>query len=148
VYTLVGTFSLSEPVAHAVSMDANVEIAFPSLTHVPDFWDVRAGGCNTSDIIVGKGTAPGCAGHLNAFCRGDTNDCDVLYSARIAPGTNVLKLDLTLRPPSVTGVAARRVAAGLLRVLAQHPDGARGLVLGLSVVGDRELGVGDRAQRR
>jgi len=105
VYTLVGTFSLSEPVAHAVSMDANVEIAFPSLTHVPDFWDVRLAGCNTSDIIVGKGTAPGCDGHLNAFCRGDTNACDVIYSARIAPGTNVLKLDLTLRPPSVTGVA-------------------------------------------
>jgi len=105
IYTLVGTFSLSEAVTHAVSMDANVEITFPSLTSVPSFWDVRLAGCNGSEIIVGKGAAPGCDGHLNAFCSGDTNQCDVLYSARITPGSNVLKLDLTLRPQSVTGVA-------------------------------------------
>ena len=38
----------------------------------------------------------GCGEHLNAFCHGDTNLCDLLYSALVVPGTNVLRLSITV----------------------------------------------------
>jgi hypothetical protein len=95
VYTLVGTFALASDVSKAVSMDADVNIAFPGLPVVPNFWEIDLGGCNPSSFNLVKGMPQDCGGHLNAFCGGDSNLCDLVYSAFVFPNSNVLRLSIT-----------------------------------------------------
>lgn len=96
VYTLVGTFTLDTDVPNAVSMDADVNIAFPGQASIPSFWQLDLGGCNPFSFGLIKGMPGGCAEHLNAFCQGDSNSCDLVYSAYTVPGSNVLKLSVTV----------------------------------------------------
>lgn len=95
VYTLVGTFTLTDDVQNVVSMDADVNIAFPGLPAVPPFWQVDPVGCNPSAISLVKTMPRDCGGHLNAFCGGDSGQCDLVYSASVAPNSNVLRLSIT-----------------------------------------------------
>lgn len=96
IYTLVGSFSVSEAVSRVVSMSADVQILFPALSDVPAFWNTKLGGCNASALVLAKNLAQGCDGHLSAFCSGDSNACDVIYETTITPGTGSLTLDITL----------------------------------------------------
>lgn len=96
VYTLVGTFTLDSDVPNAVAMNADVNIAFPGASSVPSFWDIDLGGCNPFSFGLIKGMPPGCVEHVNAFCRGDSNQCDLVYSVFAVPGQNILKLSITM----------------------------------------------------
>lgn len=96
VYTLVGSFTLDTDIPNAVSMDADVNIAFPGQPSIPSFWQLDFGGCNPFSFQLVKGMPGGCAEHLNAFCQGDSNNCDLVYSAFTVPGSNVLKLSITV----------------------------------------------------
>ena len=96
IYTLVGSFAVAEALSRVVSMSADVQIIFPTLDEVPAFWNTRLGGCNDSALLLTKGLSQGCEGHLNAFCSGDSSACDGIYATTIAPGSNSLKLNITL----------------------------------------------------
>jgi len=96
VYTLVGTFVLADDVPRAISMDADVNIALPGLDTIPSFWDVLPAGCNASAFSIIKTMPADCGGHVNAFCGADTGRCDLLYAAERVPGTNVLRLSVTV----------------------------------------------------
>ena len=96
VYTLVGTFALDRDVANAVAMEADVNIAFPGVAAVPTFWDIDLGGCNPLSFSLVKGAPRDCGGHVNAFCRGDSNQCDLFYSTSVLPGSNVMRLSITM----------------------------------------------------
>lgn len=96
IYTLVGTFTLDNDVPNAVAMDADINVAFPGVSSVPAFWDVDLGGCNKASFGLIKGIPDACGQHVNAFCRGDSNLCDLVYSAFAHPGGNVLTLSITV----------------------------------------------------
>ena len=96
VYTLVGTFSLDTDVKNAVSLDADLNVAFAGAAAVPSFWQIDLGGCNASAFSLLKGMPSGCAGHLNAFCGGDSNLCDLVYTTSVFPSTNLMRMSLTL----------------------------------------------------
>ena len=95
VYTLLGTFSLQSGVTNAVSMDADVNIAFPGIPAIPRFWEIDLGGCNPASFALVKGMPQDCGGHINAFCGGDSNLCDLVYSAFVFPNSNVLRISIT-----------------------------------------------------
>src|SRR5216117_1077520 len=56
VYTIVGAFAVSESISHAVSMDVDLDIVFPVVSGVPDFWNIGLGGCNASALVLVKGS--------------------------------------------------------------------------------------------
>ena len=95
VYTLVGTFALDHDIANAVSMEADVNIAFPGVTTVPSFWDVDPAGCNPTSFATIKGVPRDCGDHVNAFCGGDSNSCDLVYSTSSTPSSNVMRILIT-----------------------------------------------------
>jgi len=47
-------------------------------------------------LALVKGMPPGCGDHVNAFCRGDSNQCDLFYTAAAFPGSGLLKLSITV----------------------------------------------------
>ncbi len=95
IYTLVGSFSVAVPQPRVVSMSADVVITFPTLLEVPEFWNTRLGGCNDSALLLGKGLSVGCDGSPNAFCYGDSNDCDALYATTLV-GPNAINVEVSL----------------------------------------------------
>ncbi len=120
VYSLVGTFNVARDIPNVVSMDADVAIAFPGLASVPPFWSIEPDGCNASAFALVKGMPSGCGDHLNAFCFGDTNRCDLIYSASVQPGTNVLHISITASvgypTTTTTLIAGRRYFAFMLNI--------------------------------
>lgn len=96
VYTLIGTFVLDQNVPNAVSMDADVNFAFTGEASVPHFWQIDLGGCNPTSFTLVKGMPDQCGGHQNAFCNGDSNQCDLVYSAFVFPNSNTMRLSITV----------------------------------------------------
>ena len=119
VYTLIGSIGLSEDITNVLSMDADVLIAFPEAKGVPAFWQLEPNGCNPSALSLIKGMPEHCGDHVNAFCRGDSDQCDLFYSPRIVPGVNVLKLSITagrIYPNTVQLSAGQRYFAFALNI--------------------------------
>jgi hypothetical protein len=96
VYTLVGSFAVTEPLSRVVSMSADVIITFPTLVEIPAFWNTRIGGCNDSALLLSKNLSAGCDADPNAFCSGDSSQCDALYATTVGAGGNSLTLNITL----------------------------------------------------
>src|SRR5437762_5060834 len=55
VYTVVGSFAVSDSVAHAVSMDVDLDVTFPTFSGIPDFWSIGLDGCSPSSLVLVKG---------------------------------------------------------------------------------------------
>lgn len=108
VYTLVGSFTVAIDVPRAKTMSIDVNVAFPGLQSVPPFWAIDGAGCNASGFTLVKGAPAGCVDHVNAFCRGDSNQCDLLYTASVVPGSGMLRLAITAARgfPDTTSLAA------------------------------------------
>ncbi len=108
VYTLVGAFTLNTDVPHAQSMSVNVNIAFAGLPTIPPFWAIDATGCNANAFRPVKGMPASCGGHLNAFCGGDSNQCELVYTAAVVPGSSMVQLLITAArvPPNTTPLSA------------------------------------------
>ena len=118
VYTLIGTFTVDHTIAGALSMDADVSIAFPELSELPPFWSIVDGGCNRPFAIV-RTMPDDCPDHVNAFCSGDTNRCDLNYSASVLPGTSILRLSITASaayPSTATLAQGQRYFAFTLNI--------------------------------
>ena len=98
VYVLVGSFILSSDIPRAHSMTAVVNVAFQGAPTVPRFWQFDPGGCNSSALQLVKSMPSDCDGSINAFCRGDTNQCDLLYV--VSPGSNLLRIRITMGLPA------------------------------------------------
>lgn len=111
VYTLVGTFATDREVQGAVAVNADVSVAFPGETTVPSFWSIDKAGCNSFGFWPVKGMPVSCDGHLNAFCAGDSNQCDLLLTAEVNPFSGILKLAITLAGPRTTLHAGQKYYA-------------------------------------
>jgi len=104
VYTIVGSFALSEAIDHAVSMDVNLDVVFPTLTTIPDFWNVGADGCSPQSLMLVRTAPSDCDGAGNAFCSGDSTLCDMLYTTIVASGPGRLRIAITLSRAEPGGV--------------------------------------------
>jgi len=127
VYTLVGTFAVSRDVSKATSMDADVTLAFPGAPAVPDFFQVGWNGCNPFAFQGLKSMPAGCADHVNAFCGGDTSQCDLLYSTIDDSSPNVLRLSFTIAAATPVHLSAgTRYFAFALNIPMQGAAGCSG----------------------
>jgi hypothetical protein len=127
VYTLVGTFAVDHEITGALSMDADVTLAFPNTPAIPDFFQIGSNGCNPFAFRAFKGMPNGCVDHVNAFCSGDTNQCDLLYSTLDDASPNVLRLSFTIASTTPVHLAAgTRYFAFALNIPMQGAAGCAG----------------------
>jgi hypothetical protein len=135
VYTLVGTFTPTVDVPHAVSMSADLNIAFTG-SSVPPFWSIDALGCNASAFNLLKGMPAACAGNVNAFCAGDSNQCDLLYAASAVAGAGVMRVSITVArgiQSAVPLVAGQRYFAFALNIPMEGAAGCTGCTAAAAV---------------
>src|SRR5262249_24780326 len=72
------------------------------------FWAIDVGGCNPLAFAIVKGMPAYCGSHVNAFCSGDTNLCELFYVPSLIVSSGMVRLSITAArvPPSTVSLAA------------------------------------------